>query len=94
MKTATVLVLVTLIAIGKDSVSALRFSPGRLQKPGACPEIPTKCTVPILIQCSGDESCSNEQKCCILGCFCKCVIPVFETTDSPLVYGFHNYQDD
>ncbi|XP_021086761.1 WAP four-disulfide core domain protein 18-like [Mesocricetus auratus] len=87
MKTATVLVLVTLIAIGKDSVSALRFAPGGSQKPGACPKNPTKCTVPILIQCSEDKWCPMEQKCCKLGCSRKCTSPVFETTDNPLVYG-------
>ncbi|XP_051039562.1 WAP four-disulfide core domain protein 18-like [Phodopus roborovskii] len=90
MKTATVLVLVALIAMEMDKVCALTISPGRLQKPGACPKMPTldmrtcleQCSTVFmricLNRCSGDESCPNKKKCCRFGCGRVCMPPIFK----------------
>ncbi|XP_055464213.1 WAP four-disulfide core domain protein 18-like, partial [Psammomys obesus] len=77
MKRATVLVLVTLITMGMNTACALSSSQ-TTQNPGACPELSPN-TVGICVEnCSGDDSCSEEMKCCSNGCGHVCMSPVFK----------------
>ncbi|XP_028628084.1 WAP four-disulfide core domain protein 18-like [Grammomys surdaster] len=76
MKTATVLFLVALIAVGMNITCALSSSK-KLEKPGACPKNPPG-TIGICAElCSGDQSCPGKMKCCSNGCGNVCKIPVF-----------------
>uniref|UniRef100_A0A8C8VZN4 WAP domain-containing protein n=1 Tax=Peromyscus maniculatus bairdii TaxID=230844 RepID=A0A8C8VZN4_PERMB len=77
MKTATVLVLVTLIAMEMDKACALS-SHGELQKPGACPKAPLHDVGTCNERCSGDDSCPDKMKCCRKGCGHVCTRPVFK----------------
>ncbi|XP_027281923.1 WAP four-disulfide core domain protein 18-like isoform X2 [Cricetulus griseus] len=74
MKTATVLVLVALIANVMDTSCALS-SQG--QKPGACPKLPPNTVGTCDEKCSGDGSCPGKMKCCSNGCGHVCKPPVF-----------------
>ncbi|XP_035304029.1 WAP four-disulfide core domain protein 18-like [Cricetulus griseus] len=56
------------------------------QKPGSCPEIPTVGVGFCLELCSGDESCSENMKCCSNGCGHECTLPVFEGHLTPLTH--------
>ncbi|XP_021086759.1 WAP four-disulfide core domain protein 18-like isoform X2 [Mesocricetus auratus] len=91
MKTATVLVLVALIAIVMDTSCALSSPKG--QKPGACPKLPPDAVGICVEQCSGDGSCPGKMKCCSNGCGHVCKHPVFTKTLSPLGDRFPTYQD-
>ncbi|XP_002727832.1 WAP four-disulfide core domain protein 18 [Rattus norvegicus] len=76
MKTASVLLLVALIAVGMNITYAFCF-PKKLEKPGMCPKNPPG-SVGICVEfCSGDRSCPNIQKCCSNGCGHVCKSPVF-----------------
>ncbi|XP_037057075.1 WAP four-disulfide core domain protein 18-like [Peromyscus leucopus] len=77
MKTATALVLMTLISIVMDMAWALS-SPRRLQKPGACPLLTPNTGGTCHERCTGDDSCSGEMKCCSDGCGHVCKPPVFK----------------
>nr|XP_021497142.1 WAP four-disulfide core domain protein 18-like [Meriones unguiculatus] len=77
MKTATVLVLVTLITVGMNIACALSSSK-TTQKPGACPELPPNIFGICVERCSGDDSCPEEMKCCSNGCGHVCKSPVFK----------------
>ncbi|EDM05495.1 extracellular peptidase inhibitor [Rattus norvegicus] len=76
MKTASVLLLVALIAVGMNITYAL-FSPTKLEKPGKCPKNPPRSIGTCVELCSGDQSCPNIQKCCSNGCGHVCKSPVF-----------------
>uniref|UniRef100_UPI00402B0856 WAP four-disulfide core domain protein 18-like n=1 Tax=Arvicanthis niloticus TaxID=61156 RepID=UPI00402B0856 len=77
MKTATVLFLVALIAVGMNITCALS-SPKKLEKPGACPKISPIGVSNCVDKCSGDQSCPGKMKCCPSNCGHICVPPVFK----------------
>ncbi|XP_060244395.1 WAP four-disulfide core domain protein 18-like [Meriones unguiculatus] len=82
MKTAIVLVLVTLMIMGMNIACDLA-SPKPTQKPGACPEVQGNTAVKCADHCSGDDTCPEEMKCCSIGCGHICMSPDLETADSP-----------
>ncbi|XP_008766376.1 WAP four-disulfide core domain protein 18-like [Rattus norvegicus] len=93
MKTASVLLLVALIAVGMNITYALS-SPKKFEKPGKCPKYPPGCTGMCFELCSGDQSCPNIQKCCPIACGHACIFPVFEITNSDVEYGFDLQKHD
>uniref|UniRef100_A0A8C6MRZ6 WAP domain-containing protein n=1 Tax=Mus spicilegus TaxID=10103 RepID=A0A8C6MRZ6_MUSSI len=63
MKTATVLFLVALIAVGMNTTYAVS-SPKKFEKHGTCPKWPTQSFGDGFHACAEDESCPKDQKCC------------------------------
>ncbi|KAM7333982.1 hypothetical protein ACRRTK_007302 [Alexandromys fortis] len=70
MKTSTVLVLLALIACTLASTT-------RLEKPGACPTLPPFSGGICVVNCSGDDSCPRDLKCCNNSCGRVCKSPVY-----------------
>ncbi|XP_021031036.1 WAP four-disulfide core domain protein 18-like isoform X1 [Mus caroli] len=81
MKTATVLFLEALIAVGMNTTYAVS-SPKikcvkEFEKPGACPKHSPESVGICVDQCSGDRSCPGKMKCCSNSCGHVCKPPVF-----------------